>query len=96
MSGTTTKGFWVVGMGLVCWSVMGMGVSSPAFGYDEIAVTNGGVLTGKVTLDGPVPEPRIFPVALSPFGPFCGRNAAISDGHGNVRISEFAVSPTTG
>jgi len=96
MSGTTTKRFWVVGMGLVVWSVMGMGVSSPAFGYDEIAVTNGGVLTGKVILDGPVPEPRIFPLALYPFGPFCGKNASISDGHGNVRISEFVVSPDHG
>jgi hypothetical protein len=64
--------------------------------YEEITVTDGGTLTGKVTLKGPVPEPRIFPLVLYPFGPYCGKNERISDGHGNARISEFSVGPDGG
>ena len=96
MRRTLSKQLWFIGMGLVIWIGMGPVAGSRAFGYEEAAVTNGGVLTGKVTLEGPVPEPRIFPLALYPFGTFCGKNTAISDGRGNVHISEFAVAPDHG
>src|SRR3989344_1929390 len=96
MTGATMKRFWAIGLGLVFWIGIGMGASSRVFGYEEAAVTNGGVLTGKVTLDGPVPEPRIFPIALYPFGPFCEKNTNIFDGHGGIWISEFTVGPNDG
>lgn len=96
MRGPTMKRFWAAGLGLVVSIGMGAGAVPAAFGYEEAAVTNGGVLTGTVTLDGAVPEPRIFPLALYPFGPYCGKNTSISDGHGNVRISEFVVAPDHG
>lgn len=59
-----------------------------AFGYEETDVKNGGTITGKVTLKGPIPPPRVFPLILYPFGPFCKR---ISDGQGNVQLEEFYV-----
>ena len=64
-----------------------------AFGYDEIAVDNGGTITGKVVLKGRIPEPRAFPLVLYPFGPFCKK---ISDGQGNVLLEEFLVSSEGG
>jgi hypothetical protein len=77
------------GLLLIGW----MGLSGAAFGYEEITVTNGGSITGKVTLKGPVPEPRYFPLVLFPFGPYCKK---ISDGQGNVLLSEFIAGPDGG
>jgi hypothetical protein len=65
----------------------------PAFGYEEAAVSHGGSITGTVTLEGPIPGPRVFPLVLYPFGPFCKK---ISDGQGNVRLEEFIVGPGGG
>ena len=64
-----------------------------AFGYEEVEVRNGGSITGRVLLKGPVPEPRVFPLVLYPFGPFCKK---ISDGQGNVRVEEFIVDADGG
>src|SRR6266566_2120892 len=69
-----------------------LGISAPP-GYQEISVKNGGTITGKVTLKGAIPVPRVFPLVLYPFGPFCKK---ISDGQGNVRLMEFTVDPTRG
>ncbi len=66
---------------------------APAHAYDEKSVRDGGTLTGRVILNGPVPEPRVFPLVLYPFGPFCKR---ISDGQGNVLLQEFLVGPDQG
>src|SRR3989304_5264462 len=90
------KSLYVISTGLIFLGIVGTYGDSTVFGYDEIVVADGGTLTGKVILDGPVPEPRIFPLALYPFGPFCEKNKAISDGQGNVRISEFTVVPDGG
>lgn len=68
------------------------GVAHPGipivFGYEEIDISDGGAIQGKVILKGPIPEPRVFPLVLYPFGPFCKK---ISDGEGNVRLQEFIV-----
>jgi hypothetical protein len=96
MRGILTKRFWIVGLGLVCWVGLGLSTRALVFGYEEAAVANGGTLTGKVILDGAVPEPRIFPLALYPFGPFCEKNTSITDGRGNIRISEFVVDERHG
>ena len=79
----------VIWLGLAGFSEISMASGS----YEEVAVSNGGTLIGKVTLKGVVPEPRIFPVVLYPFGPFCKK---ISDGHGNIRLEEFFVSSDGG
>lgn len=64
-----------------------LSVSEP-YRYEEGDTSDSGTITGKVTLKGPVPEPRVFPLVLYPFGPFCKK---ISDGQGNVRLKEFIV-----
>jgi len=85
-----------VTMGLALLATLGLGGSAPALAYDEVKVQNAGTLTGKAWLDGPTPAPRIFPLALYPFGPFCNKNKELTDGKGNVRIQEFAVGAEHG
>ncbi|MBI3622214.1 MAG: hypothetical protein HY208_08530, partial [Nitrospirae bacterium] len=41
----------------LCW--LAGSVFSPAYGYEERPVRDGGALTGRVILNGPVPEPRV-------------------------------------
>jgi hypothetical protein len=84
--------FALMMMGIILQGVIGFSQISEALAYEEITVTDGGTITGKVTLKGPVPEPRVFPLMLYPFGPFCNKNKAISDGQGNVRVTEFNVA----
>ncbi|HTN42330.1 MAG TPA: carboxypeptidase-like regulatory domain-containing protein [Nitrospiria bacterium] len=96
MKSQAMKYIFVLGAGLIGTAALGIFGSSVAAAYDEAVVTNGGTLSGKVTLKGAVPEPRIFPLALYPFGPYCNKNKAISDGQGNVRISEFNVAADGG
>jgi len=64
-----------------------------AFAYETVDVSHGGLITGKVTLLGEKPSPRVFALVLYPFGPFCKK---ISDGEGNVRLKEFIVSKDGG
>lgn len=61
---------------------------SEALGYEEVDVRNGGSITGTVWLNGPIPEPRVFPLVLYPFGPFCKK---VSDGKGHIVLEEFIV-----
>ncbi len=63
-----------------------------AFGYDEVDVENGGTISGRITLGGEIPKPRVFSLIQFPFGPFCKK---ISDGQGNVRLKEFIVDRKT-
>lgn len=84
----------VVGLAVVIALLMG-GLSqvSAELAYEEVAVKNGGTITGKITLKGPIPDPRVFPLVLYPFGPFCKK---ISDGKGHILVNEFIVSPDRG
>ncbi|MEW6324957.1 MAG: carboxypeptidase-like regulatory domain-containing protein [Nitrospirota bacterium] len=66
---------------------------SPAAGYEEITVTDGGALTGRVVLNGPPPPARIFHLIFSPNIDFC---AKISDGKGNRLLKEFQTSADGG
>jgi hypothetical protein len=62
-------------------------------GYEEITVTQGGTLTGRVVLRGTPPPARIFHLIFSPNLEFCGK---ISDGKGNRLLKEFQVSDDGG
>lgn len=73
---------------LVLMEMGGLLGNDVAFSYEETDTSDGGSIVGKVILKGEVPEPRIFPLVLYPFGPFCKK---ISDGGGNVRLKEFIV-----
>jgi hypothetical protein len=85
-----------LGLAFFFLGIIGIYGSPVVFGYEEALVRDGGTLKGKVTLRGPIPEPRVFPLALYPFGPYCNKNKVISDGQGNVRISEFNVAEDGG
>lgn len=71
--------------------LLGQAASSPA--YEEIAVTGGGRVTGRVVLNGPPPPSRIFHLVFSPDIDFCSR---VSDGKGNRLLKEFSVSDAGG
>lgn len=78
---------WLLSAGLV------LALTLPAQGYKEIAVTNGGTVTGKVSLKGEIPPPLGFSLVTSPDTEFCGR---ISTGTGWRLLEEFQVAPDGG
>ncbi|HET6370052.1 MAG TPA: carboxypeptidase-like regulatory domain-containing protein [Nitrospiria bacterium] len=61
--------------------------------YKSEKVIDGGSISGKVTLRGPIPPPRAFPIVLYAFGEFCKK---ISDGSGHVLLREFNVDSDGG
>jgi len=75
-------------LGVVLFLLGMTGLSTQALGYEAVQVSDGGTITGKVTLNGPIPPPRVFPLVLYPFGPFCKK---ISDGKGHILLEEFIV-----
>jgi hypothetical protein len=66
---------------------------SPAIAYQEVTVTDGGKITGKVTLKGGKPVPRGFNLVTFPDPVYCGR---ISNGRGFRLLKEFTVSEDRG
>jgi hypothetical protein len=56
--------------------------------YEEVEVNEGGVVEGRVFLDGRVPPARVFHLIFSPNIEHC---RSISDGKGNRLIKEFRV-----
>jgi len=79
---------------------LGAGILSPlllaivsAHSYDVIEIERGGVIEGRVTLDGPVPEPRGFNLITFPDPAYCGR---ISNGRGWRLLHDFVVGPNAG
>lgn len=59
-----------------------------ALAYEELAVTNGGTLTGTVTLVGQVPKPKGYNLVTFPDPIYCGR---ISNGNGWRLLQTFHV-----
>ncbi|MBP8117044.1 MAG: carboxypeptidase regulatory-like domain-containing protein [Nitrospira sp.] len=66
------------------------GVDCPARAYEAITVTEGGTLTGTVTLEGAVPKPKGYNLTTLPDQFYCGR---ISDGQGWRILQPFQVGP---
>ncbi|VAX26139.1 hypothetical protein MNBD_NITROSPIRAE01-1168 [hydrothermal vent metagenome] len=83
--------FWVLNslffLGLVFFQNLN------AFAYEEVDVSRGGTIAGKITLKGSIPPPRVFSLSLYPFGSFCKK---ISDGNGHVLLKDFVVSDEGG
>ncbi len=61
--------------------------------YEVVDVSDGGSITGKITMEGKLPPPRVFSLVLYPFGPFCKK---ISDGKGHVRLKDYIVAKDNG
>jgi hypothetical protein len=66
---------------------------TPAFGYEEISVSHGGTITGKVTLAGKKPPALAYSLVTNPDTDFCGR---ISTGTGWRLVDEFQLSSEGG
>ncbi|MGA6829292.1 carboxypeptidase regulatory-like domain-containing protein, partial [Nitrospira sp. NS4] len=66
------------------------GISPSAWAYEEIAVSEGGTLTGTVKLEGTVPKPKGYNLTTLPDPFYCGR---ISDGQGWRILQPFNVGP---
>ena len=63
---------------------------TPAWAYEEMAVSEGGTVSGTVKLEGPVPKPKGYNLTTLPDQIYCGR---ISDGHGWRLLQPFNVGP---
>ena len=68
------------------WLVLGL---SAAWAYEEIQVTDGGTITGKVMITEGTPTPKGFNLITFPDPVYCGR---ISTGTGWRILKEFSVS----
>jgi polysaccharide lyase family 4-like protein len=68
-------------------------LTGPANAYEEMAVTDGGTLSGTVTLVGDVPKPKGYNLTTLPDQVYCGR---ISDGHGWRLLQPFKVDAKGG
>jgi hypothetical protein len=64
--------------------------SAPVWAYEEVTVTDGGTVTGRVTLEGAVPKPKGYNLTTLPDPLYCGR---ISDGQGWRILQPFQVGP---
>jgi hypothetical protein len=80
-------------LAILFFGAQGIAGNSAASEYKEVTVTDGGTITGKVTMEGELPPPRLFHLVLYPFGKFCEK---ISDGNGNRALHEFNVSKDGG
>ncbi len=68
--------------------VLMTGMSSSAWSYEEVSVTDGGRVVGTVTLEGKVPKPKGYNLTTLPDQYYCGR---ISDGQGWRILQPFQV-----
>lgn len=77
-------------MGLCLWLAV---TSSVAWAYEEVLVTDGGTISGKVTITAGKPVPKGFNLITFPDPIYCGR---ISTGTGWRILKEFEVSSNGG
>jgi hypothetical protein len=70
--------------------VMALCLAGQAYGYEAITVSDGGTVTGAITLDGQVPKPKGYNLVTLPDQFYCGR---ISDGQGWRILQPFQVGP---
>ena len=68
--------------------IAAIGFGGPAWAYEEIAVTDGGSLSGTLFLEGQVPRPKGYNLITLPDQVYCGR---ISDGQGWRLLQPFNV-----
>src|SRR5579884_874650 len=61
---------------------------TPAYAYEETTVTDGGTLSGTITLNGVVPKPKGYNLVTFPDPVYCGR---VSDGNGWRLLQSFQV-----
>lgn len=72
---------------LAAVGVMGATVQ-PSSAYEVVAVSEGGAVSGRITLGGPVPTPKGYNLVVYPDPEYCGR---ISNGEGWRLLYDFVV-----
>ncbi len=77
--------FFTVGLNII--------LITPALSYEAITVSNGGTITGKVTLAGKEPPALAYSFITNPDTDFCGR---ISTATGWRLVDEIQVAPDGG
>lgn len=80
----------ILGAGMLAVLVTG---AIPVRAYDVIDVQSAGTITGTVTLEGVVPEPKGFNLITFPDPAYCGR---ISNGRGWRLLHDFVVGAHNG
>ncbi|WP_454062016.1 carboxypeptidase regulatory-like domain-containing protein [Candidatus Nitrospira salsa] len=78
----------VVGFALVLF--LGLWIQSASAKYEEIQVENGGTLSGVITLQGELPNPKGYNLVSFPDPAYCGR---ISNGNGWRLLQPFQIGP---
>ncbi|GJL68881.1 MAG: hypothetical protein NPIRA06_15160 [Nitrospirales bacterium] len=63
---------------------------SPSWAYEEVHVSNGGAISGTVTIEGAKPRPMAFNLVTIPDPVYCGR---ISTGTGWRLVEDFVIGP---
>jgi hypothetical protein len=76
---------------ILCLALLGSAV--PAWSYDEITVSDGGTVIGKVTMTGGKPTPKGFNLIIFPDPVYCGR---ISTGTGWRLLEDSKMAPDGG
>ena len=77
-------------------AVLGLTVAtlaSPVWAYEEVTITDGGAIAGKVTMTGGKPTLKGFNLVTFPDPVYCGR---VSTGTGWRLLDEFAIAPDGG
>ncbi|WP_447961984.1 carboxypeptidase-like regulatory domain-containing protein [Nitrospira sp. Ecomares 2.1] len=72
---------------LAIFLILGVG---PSWAYQEIHVSNGGAISGTVTIEGGKPRPMAFNLVTIPDPVYCGR---ISTGTGWRLVEDFVIGP---
>lgn len=82
-------------LALLCTGLLGVALVLPTWSsaYDVIDVQDGGTIEGRITLNGPLPEPKGFNLITFPDPVYCGR---ISNGTGWRLLKDFVVGPERG
>jgi hypothetical protein len=80
----------IIAVGLIAWWLAAV---SSASGYEVVTVREGGMVTGRVVLDGPQPAPKGFNLVVYPDPEYCGR---ISNGNGWRLLRDFSVDQAGG
>ncbi|MGH7165646.1 MAG: carboxypeptidase regulatory-like domain-containing protein [Nitrospiraceae bacterium] len=70
-----------------------VGTPAPSSAYEVVEVKEGGTVTGRIGLAGPVPAPKGYNLVIYPDPEYCGR---ISNGKGWRLLYDFAVDRTGG
>lgn len=78
---------WIAGFALV--GIVALLGATTTFAYEEMTVSDGGSVTGKVTFKGTPPAPKLHPLSKFPQAEFCGK--VDNDGKGN-RIQRLVTT----